>query len=55
MVFEGMANQDNVMLTIGSVYALIVIVGFIVYSIRIIIRFKKIGEKFNNMIINEME
>ena len=55
MVFEGAANGNNVMVTIGSVYALVVIVGFIVYSIRIIIRFKKIGEKFNNMIINEME
>ena len=55
MVFEGAADQNTLMLTIGGVYALVVIVGFIVFSIRMIIRFKKIGDKFNNMIISEAE
>ena len=55
MVFEGAANGNNVMVTIGSVYALVVIVGFIVFSFRMIIRFKKNGDKFDNMMINKVE
>ena len=55
MVFEGAAAGNNVMLTIGSVYALVVIVGFIVFSFRMIIRFKKNGDKFDNMMINKVE
>ena len=55
MVFEGAANGNNLMLTIGSVYALVVIVGFIVFSFRMIIRFKKNGDKFDNMMINKVE
>ena len=55
MVFEGAANGNNVMVTIGSVYALVAIVGFIVFSFRIIIRFKKNGDKFDNMMINKVE
>jgi len=43
------------MLTIGSVYALVVIVGFIVFSFRMIIRFKNNGDKFDNMMINKVE
>ena len=55
MVFEGAANGNNVMVTIGSVYALVVIVGVIVFSFRMIIRFKKNGDKFDNMMINKVE
>ncbi|MBE5858943.1 MAG: PrsW family intramembrane metalloprotease [Butyrivibrio sp.] len=55
MVFQGAADQNNLMLTIGIVYALVVVVGFIVYSFRMLIRFKKKGDKFNNMIISEAE
>ncbi len=55
MVFEGAANENNLMLTIGSIYALVVVVGFIIYSFRMIARFKKNGDKFNNMIISEVE
>ena len=55
MVFEGSADGNNMMVTIGSVYALVVIVGFIVFSFRMIIRFKKNGDKFDNMMINKVE
>ncbi|WP_408072491.1 PrsW family glutamic-type intramembrane protease [Butyrivibrio sp. JL13D10] len=55
MVFQGAAEQNTLMLTIGCVYALVVVVGFIVYSFRMIVRLKKNAEKFNNMVISEVE